>query len=199
MIGLSSSSTCEVAGPQAVRAFAASTWTTATLLVQREIRSPRRHLDRHIAFADGTTSRVYRVTTRDGAPMRRPTLLVVQFRLRWAGRSRLLHALFRVESVLHTPLFAGFPGFRSKLWLTDEDTGVYRGVYEWDGADQALDYATTLSELLRVVSVPETVRFHVEPGLRPDDVLDDPGLLPENAENAETAERWWRISGMSTP
>ncbi len=32
---------------------------------------------------------------------------------------------------MHTPLFAGFPGFRSKLWIDDVETGVYRGVYEW--------------------------------------------------------------------
>jgi hypothetical protein len=32
--------------------------------------------------------------------------------------------LFRRECVLHTPLFAGFPGFRSKLWIDDTETGV---------------------------------------------------------------------------
>ena len=55
-----------------------------------------------------------------------PTLLVIQFRLAALGSNRLLHAAFRREYVLHMPLFAGFPGFRSKLWLDDVETGVYR-------------------------------------------------------------------------
>jgi hypothetical protein len=42
-----------------------------------------------------------------------PRVLVVEFRLR-AVRGRG-HAVFRRESLLNTPLFAGFPGFCSKL------------------------------------------------------------------------------------
>ena len=51
----------------------------------------------------------------------------LQFRLRavhgWA------HQLFERESVLNTPLFAGFPGFVSKLWLTKDENEVSRGTY----------------------------------------------------------------------
>ena len=66
------------------------------------------------------------------AQVEAPVVLVVAFRLRWVrGRG---HALFRVESVLNTPLFVGFPGFVSKLWLANDENGVYRGFYEWDGA-----------------------------------------------------------------
>jgi hypothetical protein len=42
------------------------------------------------------------------------------------------HAAFRGESLLNTPLFAGFPGFVSKLWLANDGLGRYRGLYEWD-------------------------------------------------------------------
>ena len=67
------------------------------------------------------------------------------------------------------------PGFRSKLWITDQRTGVYRGVYDWDGAGRAETYATTLTALLRLVCVPGSVGFHVEPGVRRDDFLHHPG------------------------
>jgi hypothetical protein len=53
-------------------------------------------------------------------------VLVVEFRLR-AVRG-LGHAAFRWESLLNTPLFAGFPGFVSKLWLANDDLGRYRGL-----------------------------------------------------------------------
>jgi hypothetical protein len=29
--------------------------------------------------------------------------------------------VFRAESILNTPLFAGFPGFVSKLWLAHDE------------------------------------------------------------------------------
>ena len=53
---------------------------------------------------------------------------------------QLAHALFRFESVFSTPLFVGFPGFVSKLWVAHDSSGTYRGVYEWDGATLAEDY-----------------------------------------------------------
>lgn len=79
-----------------------------------------------------------------------PVVLVVRFRLRLIGLNRIAHALFRLESLLNTLLFAGHDGFRTKLWLTDLETGFYRGIYEWDGADAARIYA----EILRVVLAP---------------------------------------------
>ena len=50
----------------------------------------------------------------------------VSFRLRRV-RSERLHRLFRLESELNTILFAGFPGFVSKLWFVNDERGVYQG------------------------------------------------------------------------
>jgi len=179
----------------AVRAFGSSVLVSCGLLVRGRLRQPVRQVGRQLRFADGSCSRVYRETVHYGPPTWQPVLLVVQFQLRLIGRSRLLHALFRAESIANTPLFAGFPGFRSKLWATDQRTGVYRGVYEWDGARPAVDYATTLTALLRLGSVPGSVKFHVEPGVRRDDFLRDPGLV--GSAPPAGPDRWWRLaSGM---
>ena len=129
---------------------------------------------------------------RDGGP-RDPAVLVVQFRLRVVGRSRLLHALFRRECILHTPLFAGFPGFRSKLWISDTDTGVYRGLYEWDGAGRAVDYADQLVRLLALFSIRGSVRYHVVPGLRREELLRGPASVA--AGQGREADGWWRPAG----
>jgi hypothetical protein len=135
---------------------------TGRLLVRRQLRLPRAYIGRHVDFADGTSFRVYRETVRLACDPE-PAVLVVRFRLRLVGHRRLLHAMFRAESLLNTPLFAGFPGFRTKLWLTDDRTGEYRGLYDWDGPERARTYATTLSALLRLVCLPGSVTFHVEP------------------------------------
>lgn len=174
-----------------LRAFAASALVTAALLLRGHLRLADGNVDRRLVFADGTSSRVYRETVRAGAPTREPALLVVEFRLRLVGRNARLHRLFRAESIANTPLFAGFPGFRWKLWCTDEQRWTYRGVYEWDGADRAVDYATTLSSLLRLVCVPSSVRFHVEPGFWLADVLQDPSLLA--ADEPPPDGPWWRL------
>src|SRR5436190_12570183 len=96
--------------------------TTARLLARRRIRMPTDHVGQTLRFADHTSARVYRETTvagpagADHQGAREPCVLVVTFRLRWV-RGRLGHGAFRVESLLNTPLFVGFPGFVSKLWL----------------------------------------------------------------------------------
>jgi hypothetical protein len=184
-------------GPGPVRAFTRSMVTTGQLVATGRLRSPRGHLGSRLHFADGTTSFVFRETAvSDGDPAD-PAVLVVQFRLWALGRSPLLHALFRRECILHTPLFAGFPGFRSKLWASDTATGVYRGLYQWDGADQAADYVATLARLLRPFSNRGSVRYHVIPGRRREDVLRNPALLTD--EQAGDQGAWWRLIAPTQP
>ena len=174
-----------------LRAFALCALNSVMLLARRRLRLPKRNVGHELAFADGTTSRIYRETVLTGASTPSPVLLVVQFRLRLIGHSWLLHALFRAESLLNTPLFAGFPGFRSKLWITDERTGVYRGVYEWDGAKRAVGYATAITALLRLLSVSGSVDAHLTPGVRRDEFLLAPQVAGDPA--GASTELWWQL------
>jgi hypothetical protein len=175
-------------GPAA--AFARSAVATGRLLAAGRLASPRTYLDRRLGFADGTTSLVFRETAVRGRDPRDPAVLVVQFRLRAFGHRRWLHALFRRECILHTPLFAGFPGFQTKLWISDTTTGVYRGLYEWAGPQRAVDYAHTLVRLLTPLSTHGSVRYHVIPGIRRQDLFDASGLPVAGQEQA--ADAWWR-------
>jgi hypothetical protein len=116
--------------------------STARLLWQRRLHLPRGQVGMRLRFADGTSARVYRETVVGRHATGDPCVLVVGFRLRavrgWG------HAAFRAESLLNTPLFAGFPGLVSKLWLADDQRGRYRGLYEWDGPARAEAYARAL-------------------------------------------------------
>jgi hypothetical protein len=101
--------------------------------------------------------------------------LAVTFRLRWVrGRG---HAAFRAESLLNTPLFAGFPGLVSKLWFTHDEQGRYRGIYEWDGAALADSYARALWWVLALVCSRNSIHYTILPGRHRDDVVTDPDLL----------------------
>lgn len=152
---------------------------TADLILHERLHEPTPNLGREVRWADGTTSTVYRETTVDRTPME-PCTLVVRFRLRGVHRP-WLHALFRLESELNTVLFAGFPGFVSKLWFAADEDGVYRGVYDWDGVESAHAYVRALWWALMVVSVRTSIEQVVVPGVRRDELLRHPAMAAANA------------------
>ena len=170
----------------ALRALASCVISTARLLWQRRVHLPVEQVGRRLRFADGTSARVYRETVVGRGATRDPCVLVVEFRLRavrgWA------HAAFRLESLLNTPLFVGFPGFVSKLWLAHDERGRYRGLYEWDGPQRADHYARALWRVLALVSVPGSIHYMVLPGPRRGEFLARPRVL---AGGAADGAAWW--------
>ena len=176
----------------ALRALIGCAANTARLLRRQRIHLPARHVGMRLRFADGTSARVYRETILDRGATADPCVLIVEFRLR-AVRGRG-HAVFRAESLLNTPLFAGFPGFVSKLWLTADEHGHYRGLYEWDGPRRAEAYARALWRVLALVSVPGSIHYVVLAGLRRDEVLERPQVL---AGAAAGTAAWWRPAAVS--
>jgi hypothetical protein len=99
--------------------------------------------------------------------------------------------LFRWESLLNTPLFVGFPGFVSKLWMAHDSNGAYRGLYEWDGPHAAEQYARALWRVLALVSVPGSIDYQVLPGVRRDELLAQPSRI-DPAMPVDGRE-WWRL------
>ena len=154
---------------------------------------PADYVGAMLSFRDGTTSRVFRETLVVGATTADPVLLVIGFRLAFLDDLGPLHAGFRRECLIHAPLFAGFRGFRSKLWLADEDTRIYRGVYQWDGARDAASYAARMVGLLAPFSNRGTARSHVVPGLTRSDYLFDPDVT-----TGRSSDGWWRLAHRPT-
>ena len=180
--------------PHAVawRAVAMCAAATARMLWKRVIHLPAGHVGTRIRFSDGTTAPVYRETVSDRGPAQAPCALVVEFRLR-AVRGRG-HSLFRWESLLNTPLFVGFPGFVSKLWLAHDERGRYRGIYEWDGSFRADYYARALWRVLALVSVPGSIHYLVLPGLHRNELVT--GSRELGRTTADEAS-WWLPVGVS--
>jgi hypothetical protein len=175
----------------AVPALLCCVGRTAKLLARHRIHLPRGHAGLRLRFADGTSARVYRETVVDTAPAERPCILVVGFRLR--AVRRFGHVLFRWESLLNTPLFAGFPGLVSKLWFAHDEHGRYRGLYEWDGPGRAEYYARCLWRVLELVCVPGTIHYQVLPGASRGDLL---GRTPGPAATGPAdAAAWWQATG----
>jgi hypothetical protein len=65
---------------------------------------------------------------------------------------------------------------------------VYRGLYDWDGPDQADAYVRALWWPLALVSELDSIHHRVLPGLRRDDVLADPTCV----DGPAAPDQWWR-------
>lgn len=173
----------------AAKAVAASVVCVAGLLAARRIHLPRGNVGRQLRFADGSRTTVYRETVVETDDIDDPAVLIVAFKLQVLN-GRVQHRLFRIESILNTPLFAGFSGFVSKLWLTHDQHGVYRGVYQWDGAERAESYARSLWRVLALGSVPGSIHYRVLPGMRREEFVRDPGAF--GSTRVATGPDWWR-------
>lgn len=166
-----------------VKSLAGCVFRTGVLLVQNRIHLPKHHVGRWIRFGDGTGSTVYRETVVDRGPTENPAVLIVEFKLVLVrGRG---HTLFRWESILNTPLFVGFPGYVSKLWMAHDERGVYRGIYEWDGPTLAEHYARTLWRVLALGCVRGSIHYLVLPGVHRDEFLTNPSAFTHGAHE------WW--------
>jgi hypothetical protein len=174
----------------AAQALVRCLMATAWLLWRHRIHLPSDRVGMRLRFADRSSTYVFRETVAERDVTADPCVLVVEFRLRAVhGRG---HAVFRQESLLNTPLFAGFPGFVSKLWVADAERGRYRGLYEWDGAARAENYARVLWRVLALASVPGSIHYVVLPGLRRDALLVSPQMV---ASNAVGKAAWWCLVG----
>lgn len=169
--------------PAAARSVASCAASSGRLLWRDRLLWPHARVGTRLRFADGTTGRIFRETVLP-EPRVDPCLLVVTFRpalLRGAG-----HRAFEQESILSTPLFVGFPGFRSKLWVAADELGRYRGIYNWDGARRAVSYARSLWRVLALGSVPGSIAYRVVPGVTVSELLQGRVTVSDRRR-----EGWW--------
>lgn len=114
-----------------------------------------------IVHAGNSTYTVFRETeSRDGRsdPL---SVLVVGFRLKMIGSNTFLHWMFQRVCITSTPIWSGFAGFRTKLWLVDQNTKNYLGIYEWAGENNARTYAEWLGVILSPLSKEGSVWYEL--------------------------------------
>ena len=138
-------------------------------------RCHRAYLGERLRMSDGRTYVPFRHTRKSPAAWsfaHPPVVLQPRFHLALlAPHRRRLHALFRVVCIITTPSFVGLPGFRSKLWMVDPETGDFAGLYEWDDAATARAYAEGLARVLRLLSSPGSVTYELVEADTVDDYL----------------------------
>ncbi len=66
------------------------------------------------------------------------------FKVRFIVENMSLNQNIRFSRI-PIPFFVGLPGFRSKLWSYNEETGYFQGIYEWDTIKHAKKYSTSFA------------------------------------------------------
>jgi hypothetical protein len=123
------------------------------------ISRPKSRLGQRYRPDRGGVYTVFRETDGDDGVAGEPAVLVVGFRLKVIGTNRIAHWFFQRMCLLTTPFWSGFRGFRIKLWMVDQETKDYLGIYEWADGENARAYAETLCRVLRPLSTPDSVWY----------------------------------------
>jgi hypothetical protein len=133
---------------------------THLYLLLRRLHFPRRRMGEALILEDGQTWVIFREVHLDPGP-HRPARAGAVFRPRFhvRGMSRRANILF---SLLPIPFFTGLPGFRSKLWLYQPESGDFQGIYEWDTPADAEAYAQSFAmRFMTRRSVPGSVSYQI--------------------------------------
>lgn len=88
--------------------------------------------------------------------------------------------IFEPLSIVTIPFFVGLPGFQTKLWLFDHETGDYEGIYLWESAGAAERYATALRRMMTVFTRPGSMQYEIVPDATLESYLADRTLSEEH-------------------
>jgi hypothetical protein len=130
------------------------------LALTRRLRLDRRYVGRVLVMEDGQRFRVFRHLSlgRSGAGVHgSPAVFVVRFKF-----ARFSQGFNRLLSLIPVPLIGGYPGFRHKLWMVNEESGYWQGVYEWESPQAVEAYRRSFA--LRTMNrraEPQSISYEV--------------------------------------
>ncbi len=127
------------------------------------LHEPKDQIGKVFTNADGQEFVVFKQTTLDpvaDAQTKPAAMFRVKFQV-----SKIKPRRDRFIISIKSPIFVALPGFRSKLWMVDEKTNTYQGVYEWATLKDAEDYVHSASmDFMTQVSVPGGISYEIIPG-----------------------------------
>ena len=131
---------------------------------------PRALCGRVLTMADGAKFTVFRqAVIKSGAGHSTGPGAVFRISFHFIGGSPGLNQRL---SLIPIPLIVGFPGFRTKIWTLNEDTGAFQGIYEWSSTEAAADYAESLAiRLMKKRAVADSVHQEIIPNTSVDRYL----------------------------
>jgi hypothetical protein len=117
--------------------FIKETGRTMGLKHAGRLHEPKGRIGQTFINPDGQSFVIFKETVLDapsGQAQAPEAIFRVRFRVKRFSFWQQLLIAFK------SPLFVTQPGFRSKLWMKDETTCDYQGVYEWAKLEDAQAY-----------------------------------------------------------
>jgi len=129
-------------------------------LIAGRFHFPRERLGEVLAQEDGGKFTIFRQMVKDpGRETDRVPGAVFKVRFQVAKMSPRRNKIFSWFTI---PFFAGLPGFRSKLWLLDEENSFFMGIYEWASVEDAENYSQSFAmKFMTNRSVPGSASFEI--------------------------------------
>ena len=126
----------------------------------RRLRLERQYVGRVLVMEDGQRFRVFRhlsLRTSRAGVQGSPAVFVVRFKF-----ARFSQGVNRLLSLIPVPLIGGYPGFRHKLWMVNEESGYWQGVYEWESPQDVEAYRRSFAlRMMNRRAEPESISYEV--------------------------------------
>ena len=107
-------------------------------VLRGRIHLPKEYSGKTLRMDDGHTFTIFRHVKLDGSKHdseATPTVFIVRFTF-----AKLSQKANKLMSLIPIPLIVGFPGFREKIWMVNEETGYWQGVYQWESEQAVKEY-----------------------------------------------------------
>ena len=133
---------------------------TIGYIIKGRLHFPRHRIGESVTMEDGDNFTIFRhVVVSPSSNQGEPPHAVFRVRFRIENMSPQQNKRF---SLIPIPFFIGLPGFRSKLWMTNETTGFNQGVYEWNTIQDAHNYANSFAmKFMEKRSVPGSISYQI--------------------------------------
>jgi len=97
---------------------------------------PKEYNDKIIQMDDGLNFRIFRHMRLSATTLhKKGAILIVRFKF-----EKFSHQINKLLSNIPILLIAGFPGFKDKLWMIDEKSGFWQGIYLWENKEAIEEY-----------------------------------------------------------
>ena len=95
------------------------------------------------------------------------SILIVRFKF-----ARFSHKANIRLSRIPILLIAGFPGFRDKLWMIDQESGYWQGIYQWENEEVIEKYQKSfVLGLMNKRAIKNSLSYNIIPDLNIDEFL----------------------------
>ena len=105
-------------------------------LLLGRLRYSKQYLGNSVKMEDGREFTIFRhITTYPLKEREKTTVFIVSFKF-----ARLSHKVNKIASIIPMLLITGFPGFNTKMYAVNNETGYWQGMYQWKSKQALKEY-----------------------------------------------------------